>query len=179
MIDKVITIRNKLQSRMTVCSPTPGWYLWWCDREAAAGILGQLEINLNELLLLNKEIDGKNYIAIYFGISKKLSDRIKWHICQNHTEGSVRSGFLSTLRQTLSALLNSDMSKSKHLVDKFMDDNCYLEYDNTVSHFAAKNKEKQELSRTDCYYPLNISGAKSTPEEIKNKLTILRKLHKR
>lgn len=179
MIGKVINLRNNLQSRTAVCSPTPGWYRWWCDKEAAAGILGQLGIEMTDSHLKSKEFDGKDYIAIYFGISKNLNDRIKWHICQVHTECSVRSGFLSTLRQTLSALLNSDMNKSQQLVNKFMDDNCILEYDNVSTLEEVENIEKHELSHADYYYPLNISGAKSIPKEIKNKLTTLRKTYKR
>lgn len=93
MIDKVINIRNKLQSCMAVCSLTPGWYRWWCDKEDAARILGQIGIQMPESRLKSKEIKGKDYIAIYFGISKDLNGRIKWHICQNHTLGSVRSRF--------------------------------------------------------------------------------------
>lgn len=70
------------------------------------------------------------------------------------------------------------MSKSQQLVNKFMDDNCILEYDNVSTLEEAENIEKQELSHVDYYYPLNNSGAKLTPKQIKNKLKSLRKLYK-
>ena len=146
-----------------------------CEIKSHTFVLVDCKICCN---LLCKEIDGREYIAIYFGISKDLNGRIKWHICQNHTAGSVRSGFLSTLRQSLSALLNNDMSKSQHLVNNFIDDNCYLEYENTLTHKDAENIEKTELSQ-EYYYPLNIAGAKSTPQYVKDNLKKLRKTHKK
>lgn len=178
MIKRVVDLRRSLQEGKPVCDAMPGWYRWWCKKEAATLILGLLGIKETESQLLRKEIDGREYVAIYFGISKDLNGRIKWHICQNHTAGSIRSGFLSTLRQSLSALLDSDMSKSQQLVNNFIDDNSYLEYENTLTHKDAENIEKAELSH-EYYYPLNIAGAKSTPKYIKDNLTTLRKTHKK
>ena len=176
MIKRVVDLRSRLQKAETVCDAKPGWYRWWCKKEAASQILRPLEPDMSKLL--HENIDGKDCVAIYFGISKDLNGRIKWHICQNHTAGSIRSGFLSTLRQSLSALLDSDMSKSQQLVNNFIDDNCYLEYENTLTPKDAENIEKAELSQ-DYYYPLNISGAKSTPKHIKDNLKTLRKTHKK
>lgn len=179
MINKVRDLRKMLAHRQTVCASTPGWYRWWCDKEAANVILSQVGVSKVNVPLLRREIDGREYVAIYFGISNDLNGRIKWHVCQNHTAGAVRSGFLSTLRQSLSALLGSDMTKSQQPVNEFMDAHCYLEYENLLTYNEAKDKEKQELSHTGYFYPLNISGAKSTPKQIKNRLITLRKLHKR
>lgn len=178
MIKRVVDLRRSLQKGESVCDAMPGWYRWWCTKEAAIPLLSLIGIRKTEPQLLRKEIDGRDYIAIYFGISKDLNGRIKWHICQNHTAGSVRSGFLSTLRQSLSALLNNDMSKSQQLVNNFIDDNCYLEYENTLTHKDAENIEKTELSQ-EYYYPLNIAGAKSTPQYVKDNLKKLRKTHKK
>ena len=181
MIKKVVDLRSKLQNHEPVCASTPGWYRWWCDKEAANVILEQIGLNLADSFLFckDKEFNGRECLAIYFGISRDLNARINWHICQNHTAGSIRSGFLSTLRQSLSALLNCDMSKSQQLVNDFIDANCFLEYENSSTHEEAENIEKVELSKNAYYYHLNISGAKSTTKYIKNKLTTLRKSYRR
>ena len=58
----------------------------------------------------------KPYDLVYLGTAgtgKKgnshLQQRMKWHLCQKHTESSVCSGAISTLRSGLSALLADDL----------------------------------------------------------------------
>lgn len=54
-----------------------------------------------------------------------LQDRFVWHVCQHHTIGNIRSGFLSTLRTTLGALLADDLLETngvstEQLINQFM-----------------------------------------------------------
>ena len=107
-------------------------------------ILGQLpDIDIN--MIRRREIDGKLYLALYLGISKDLKGRIKWHTCQYHTPSTVNSGFLSTFRQTLTSLLNIDITNSKNILNWFVEENSYLEWECTETYQGAINQEKQEL----------------------------------
>ena len=100
-----------------------------------------------------RDIDGEEYWALYFGISNDMLGRAKWHILQKHSKSAVKYGTLSTLRQSLSALLDIDMSFSEEDVNMFMDNNCYWEWEYTDN---AKEEEKNELHSDDKCYPLNI-----------------------
>lgn len=172
-IDSIRNIRYNFLNKNNTIETLPGIYRWWFQEEGAMMILNQLP-NINLDMIPKKKINGILYFALYFGISKNLKERIKWHTCQHHTSSSVNSGFLSTLRQTLSSLLNTDMTKSENVLNRFIEENCYLEWDYTVTHQDAIDKEKQELT-TVLYYPLNISNNKSTPKEIIDCVKSLRK----
>ena len=50
--------------------------------------------------------------------------RAKWHVTQKDSISAIKRGFISTLRQTISALLDEDMSKSTDSINQLMDNNC-------------------------------------------------------
>lgn len=63
-----------------------------------------------------KEIEGVTYDLVYLGTAgtgkqgkSNISERLRWHIEQRHSEGSICSGILSTLRAGLGALLSNDL----------------------------------------------------------------------
>lgn len=173
-IDSIKEIRNSFFNKNNTIKALPGIYRWWFQEEGAMMILNQLS-NIDINMIQKRLIYGKPYFALYFGISKDLKGRIKWHTCQSHTTSAVNSGFLSTLRQTLSSLLNIDMTKSENILNQFIDENCYWEWEYTETYQDAINKEKQELAVGLYYYPLNISNNKSTPKEIISRVKSLRK----
>ncbi|MDE6266856.1 MAG: hypothetical protein K2M07_05850 [Muribaculaceae bacterium] len=157
---------------------TPGIYRWWCDLSAALPLLSPLPVaGLSRLQ--TREIEGRQYLAIYFGISKNLRARLEWHIAQTHTASAIKAGTISTLRQALGALTATDLSANQDMVNDFMDTHCLIEYLNVDSLPTAEQIEASELSRADYYYPLNIRSARSTPKEIKKVLKYLRKIHKK
>lgn len=164
-IDSIKNIRCDFRNKNITIKTLPGIYRWWFKEEGAMMILNQLpHVDMN--MIQKRKINDKTHFALYFGISKDLKGRIKWHTCQHHTTSSVKSGYLSTLRQTLSAFLNTDMSKSESILNEFIEENCYWEWDYTNTHQDAINKEKKELASSTYYYPLNISDNKSAPKEI-------------
>ncbi len=64
----------------------------------------------------SKNIVGTDYDLVYIGTAgtgkkgnSNLSDRLKWHIEQQHTTNATCSGTLSTLRAGLGALLSEDL----------------------------------------------------------------------
>lgn len=159
-IESVKKLRTLIAQKKNPVSKCSGVYCWWFKKDAALNLL-TLFSDLDKNKLRKREIEGEEYLALYFGISKDMKRRAKWHICQHHTSSSVRLGFLSTLRQTLSALLKTDMSKSENVVNKFMDENCYWEWGYTTTLLEAKEIEESELTQTEFCYPLNIQGNKT------------------
>ncbi|MBD5237980.1 MAG: hypothetical protein HDS62_10765 [Bacteroidales bacterium] len=178
---RVKEIRDILNKRQNICKEAPGWYRWWCETERAERLLSQLPIE-DQNMLHHKTFEGKDYVAIYFGISTKgkgLNGRLKWHICQTHRPSTVKSGTLSTFRQTLSALLGLKMIDAENEVNTFMNDYCVLEFENTKDSADAEAKESQELNNNEgYYYPLNIKNAGKTPKNVRKKLMDLRKIAK-
>ena len=128
-------------------------------------------------MIVRKEIEGTEYWALYFGISSDMLARAKWHIAQEHRPSAVKHGTLSTLRNTLGALLGEDMSNSMKTVNDFMDNNCSWEWEYNDDPAEV---EKAELSAesANCY-PLNIKSNKTVRSEVRKELRGLRRKHKK
>lgn len=163
-------LRATLQNRHI-----PGYYCWWFKKNAAKEIcqcLGIVEFSH----ILQSDFDGETYLALYFGISKDMEDRMNWHICLHQ-----HNSFLSTLRLSLCGILTAlgkmTQGSAESVVNSFIDANCILEWDYTATAKEAEIIEKTELSKPDRWYPLNIQGNKSpyTNREAIKKLRELRK----
>lgn len=173
-------IRKLIGSGQLPVENRPGIYIWWFKDSAAKSIMGQLGLLKHMDRLLAKKINGENCRALYFGIAggkSGLLGRIKWHVCQKHTESTVKSGYLSTLRQTLCAINGYDMSKGESITNAFIDGNCYWEWKYTESETDAETIEKNEL-RTN-YYPLNVKDNKTVDKDTILLLKKLRALYKK
>ena len=72
-------------------------------------------------------------------------------------------GTLSTLRQSLSALLGMDMIYSQDKVNALMDDNCYWEWEYCTD---SKLREKSELNSESKCYPINIQENCTVRKEV-------------
>ena len=170
-------LREQLECKSCGIEKQPGVYRWWFKEKAAQTLLENLPLIQEELAKIQtQEIEGESYLALYFGISKDMLARAKWHTLQKHSPSAVKRGTLSTLRQTISALLGKDMSKSRDKVNEFMDDNCYWEWDYSKNPKAVENAE---LSSVDKCYPLNIQENKTVSNVVRKEITALRKLHKK
>lgn len=175
MLDQVSTLRAQITS---IVNTNPGIYKWWFNIDDTNMLLKNLGFT-NFSKLQSRVIDGETYYALYFGISKDLRMRAKWHICQKHSQSQIKHGTLSTLRQTISALLGSDMSKSMQKVNDLLD-RCYWEWDYVKIHEQAKIIERQELKdQTQYAYPLNIQENKTVDKSTIHNLKLLRKQHKK
>lgn len=170
MRDSVINLRT---NNFVKVNREPGCYKWWFREECVRDLLAPLNPHIDYNRLIH---DGNGFVALYFGIAKDLNVRANWHICQKHSLSSVRSGFLSTLRQSLSALLGVDMTQSEQTLNDFMDEYCEWEWMVTASYADAKTIEQNELSTN--YYPLNIQGNKVVDSKVIKALKALRKKHK-
>ena len=175
-IEAVKKLRAMIAQKQNPVCKCPGVYCWWFKQCAAFELLKAFP-EFDRDKLQSRQIDGETYLALYFGISKNLKERIEWHVSQHHSLSAVKSGYLSTLRQTLSAVLHKDMSISKQSVNRLMDDNCYWEWECTDSENDAKEREKAELTQSIYCYPLNIQGNKTISKECLKALKELRKIH--
>ncbi len=171
--DTVKNLRDTVAQKVTM---QPGVYRWWFKADAARKLLAQLPaIDYGKISKCFYEEE--EYFALYFGIAKNLQERLNWHIRQHHTLSSVKSGYLSTLRQSLSALLCEDMSKAEQYINKFIDNNCVVEWEDTTNRQQAEAIERNELSDASCCcYPLNIQDNLAVPKCAIQRLKELRKL---
>lgn len=178
-IESVAQLRKMIENKTLSVNNCPGVYRWWFREDVAQRLLSNLP-QVDTKRISKRMLDDGNhcYWALYFGISKNLKQRIVWHITQQHTRKSVESGFLSTLRQTISALLNQNMTKSQKSVNSIMND-CYWEWDYVATEEDADDIETKELSQSLYIYPLNIAMNKTVSKEHLKCLTKLRKEFKK
>lgn len=185
---KANTLRDK-ELNKEIPNNKPGFYKWWVKSEELEILLNSNQLNdkyLEVLLphLTKKKINNEEYYYIYVGVAIKESiyARLDWHVNQRHTRVSVESGFLSTLRQTLSSLIEGNQyaeEETNIFIDKL-----YIEYypiDLNIKSEEAKttieNIEKSEME-TNCL-PLNIKDNKNSYlKEFLKELKIARKLSK-
>ena len=176
-LDKVSELRKRLENRTSGIEKEGGVYCWWFKREIAQTLLKELPLTQDEFSKIQRrEIESEEYWALYFGISRDMLGRAKWHITKKHKPTAVKYGTVSTLRNTLGALLGKDMSDSEKLVNDLMDENCYWEWEYDKEY---KAQETNELSSTDKCYPLNIQENKTVSKEVLKTLSRLRSQYKK
>lgn len=167
---KVASIVGVSVSKISI-PEKPGVYRWWFPESLAVSLLSSLS-GVDSDCIQKEKIDDQNYWCLYFGISRNLRERICWHVNQHHTKSAVKSGFLSTLRQTLSALLKTKASVSEDAVDSILKQ-CYWDYCEYAAISDAQNDETNELLAN--YYPINLRGNKAVSKETIASLKGLRK----
>lgn len=168
-----ITIR----SNWNLVPNNPIVYVWWFDQ--IPQILSTHIPGVRNLVQ-KTTVCGKTYYALYVGIAKHGRDRMKWHIYPSvaHTINNVNNGRISTLRQTISALLNINQTASQQAVNDYMDQHCLVEWIIMPSKKEAELYETQQLCQNT--FPLNISKNKSNQLHAWIQcLTQLRKLYRK
>lgn len=163
----------------------PGLYRWWAPESALEKILNSKYLDKKYLELLlpkltKKKINDNIYYFIYVGIAvnESIRARLNWHVNQHHTESSVRSGFLSTLRKSISSLVAENQFEeiaTNDLIDMFIIE--YKPIDLEIHSLEAKNKieEYECLEIIDNVLPLNIKGNKNEfLKEYKKQLKLIR-----
>ena len=150
----------------------PGFYKWYFKTSIANDLMKRLpRVDYNKLQ--HKTINNEDYVLLYVGIAKSLRERAKWHMAQKHTLSSIKSGTISTLRHTLSALNAKYLCDSEDFINNFMEENCYWEYMETLTKDDAHEIEVRELNIN--YYPLNIQENRVVEKENLVTLKALRK----
>ena len=170
-----VKLLKEQDPRFTSIPKEPGIYRWWFPKETAQQLLSSIHgIETNRIC--KEVIQGEEYWCLYFGIAKDLRQRIRWHACQKHTASAVKHGILSTLRQSISALLQLDQTTSTDKVSELLE-RCYWDWLSTASKEDAKIIEKREISKG--YFPINIQENKSVAPTVLAQLKSLRKKHKK
>ncbi len=170
-----------------------GIYCWWFKDDCVESLLKRISKDVDWKRLADESLQHKifgnvKYTALYVGIAagkkKGILGRFKWHIEQKHTVSNVTKGYLSTLRRTLSALLNFKLLKNNTEVNSdaqeklnaFIDENCVLEW----SYYPRKSKKDLEAIEEGIinfgYYPLNIQSNKQVSKDLRKKLGDMRKI---
>lgn len=154
---------------------SPVVYRWWFPKEHLRLVTNPY---VNVTSLDKRVIGDKEYFALYVGIGVSCKERFNWHIHQKHSDSSVRSGYLSTLRQTISALLGKNMTESKESVDDILKE-CYLEWEIFPSYCKKELEAEESGLIGKGYYPLNVQ--KNTPVDLKwrQHLSAKRKEHRK
>ena len=127
----MMTVAN-IRLQNTKITKEPIVYYWWFKTACFSQLLSLPFEELDIEKIVIKEIDNEPYGLLYIGKGKIGHDRlIKYHILdsQNFHASGVENGRLSSLRQTLCGLLQLPMSMSKKEINKFIDNNCIVEFE--------------------------------------------------
>ena len=144
-----------ITNNLVIIPNVSGWCRCWFPEVIAKTILSQFKTNGNyNGKLLQKNINGGNYICLFIGISSALKDRI----VGDHLQGCA---CISTLRKSVWACLlpNATNVVAEYVVTEILE-NCYWEWEYTDVNF-----KQSELSQTKHCYPLNAQGNKTMPHE--------------
>jgi hypothetical protein len=163
--------------KQTKITTAPIIYFWYFSKEDTKKLLEPLDscIEFDKIKFI--QIDGKDYFLLYIGKAKNGHQRlIDYHILDkaNYHDKGVENKRLSSLRQTISGLLNIDMSKSKDSVDDVFN-NCYVDFKEVDEDILSKTEKEYIASY---YLPLNDLGA-ITPKECRNILRALKKEYRK
>lgn len=164
---------TQIRSNWLLVPTTPIVYTWWFD-EIPQLLLNQVP-GISKMLQ-KQIVNGKDYYALYFGIANNGRERMKWHIepSVSHSCINVKSGRISTLRQTISALLCINQSGSELAVNNYMDTHCLVDWCLMPSRQDAESVETLQICQY--IYPLNI--AKNKQLALKQWLDYLKKIRK-
>lgn len=153
-----------------------GYYKWYATIDDLKLLLGKLGLSFESIPANQWDIENGLY-CIYLGIAPtSLRQRLNWHVNDKHTLSSVKSGALSTLRQSLSAVLFLDESNEKgtnNFIDKLTIH--YYHYDN----LGLKSEENKEFIENEETKLINehlyiLNGAKNHNQFKSKRLRSLR-----
>ncbi|GHV87356.1 hypothetical protein AGMMS50255_6520 [Spirochaetia bacterium] len=162
-------LRDK-EKLIRISDKQPGWYRWWAKEDEVKTLLDSKYLSkgyFNNLFpyLTEGTRDLKNHYYLYTGIAVKESirARLNWHTNQEHTLSVVKSGFLSTFRQSISSLVSGDQMNEND-ANLFID-TLMVEYYSDINQIKSKEAEiflhkNEENEMRLNILALNIQGNK-------------------
>ncbi|WP_442481455.1 GIY-YIG nuclease family protein [Aeoliella sp. SH292] len=147
---------GKLRRNCWADIPVEAGIYWWYFPKRCITQFQMTDYCDTKNLHLRTSASGK--VCLYVGIATSLRQRVAWHAAQPLRQSALRSGFLSTFRNTLLALNSIDYATGEDRINKFVD-TLEIEWIETVDLDTAKQLEVSELIG-DWHYPLNIQGNK-------------------
>lgn len=156
MIEIITTPVRQLRIHRCEDVPTiPGAYSWWADLKYVRQLIPS---EFLDLILPNARINIYGSVLIYVGIARRsLRQRLQWHIDQQHRPSAIRSGHLSTLRQTLSSVLCGTWNAEK-TVNIFLDFLTVTLYTPEVEGDVLQIEEWERSQLKSHVVPLNIQN---------------------
>lgn len=176
--DLRITSQGKPQALLEI-EKNPGYYKWWATKKDFKLLLSELGGNFNEVLADIEQKDGLYCIYVGIAVKESIQRRINWHVNDKHNAQRVKSGFLSTLRKSISSVIAKNQN-AKDVTNEFMN---RLKIEVFYSNYKIKSSEaKDELETIEKQlmknhlYILNIrDNAHPKCTQIKKNLSRLRK----
>ena len=175
MINKKTLIKaSKLRDKNNLenmVEDKPGYYKWWAEINEVNLLfekLGLVPSVVNEL----EKRDDKYCIYVGVAIKESVRNRLNWHINQINSPSAIKSGTLSTLRQTISSVLFEDMrltNETNEFIDKL-----YVEPFYNGDKEKIREIEINSLTNRVYLYLLNIQDNKH-PLSPRRKISELRK----
>lgn len=171
----------RIKENLKRISDKPGYYKWWAKKEDVEILLEKLDVDIT-FEDIESDIEKKedmDLYCIYIGIAEKESirNRLNWHVNQGHKFSAIKSGYLSTLRQSLSSLLSHNQ-KDEEVTNQFID-KLYIEYFEITEEAEGELRKIEKEAMEKYLYILNIQGNHHPKVgEIKKKLKELRKAGK-
>jgi len=153
-------VSNLRQTNWSTVPKGSGYYRWYFPEPSLRPLGLETLPQQAELKLHLIEHNGMLYYGFYFGIAKSLRERVTWHSAQPLKRSALKSGFLSTFRFSLLALLDLEYSESgQRALDDFMN-HLFIEWTETSTKAEAEAVERAEL-RGELTYPINLQGNKT------------------
>lgn len=150
----------RIEENLKRISDNPGYYKWWAKKEDVEMLLEKLgiDITFEDIESEIEKKEGMDLYCIYIGIAEKESirNRLNWHVNQGHKFSAIKSGYLSTLRQSLSSLLSQNQ-KDEEATNQFID-KLYIEYFEVAEEDKKKLRKKEKDEMEKHLYILNIHG---------------------
>ena len=173
-LENIKDIREELDLNPSPIKTKPGVYRLWIKKKEAIRALNNLSgININRLLCT--KIGDDEYVALYFGMSGNIKERLDWHIRQEHTDKTINSTLFSTPRHSIAAIMadpNEKLIDMQKKVDDFLDNNGFFEWEYLPGKSMAAYVEDEEIARN--YYPLNMLDNPNMSKDLRKSLVNLR-----
>ena len=142
---KAIILRNK-DELAKVPGNKPGYYKWWAEKTEFDALCKGLGVEPASIINEVETKDGLYCIYVGVAVGNSIRTRLDWHINDSNDEERVSSGFLSTFRESIGAVIAHDQ-RNKDAINDFID-KLYVEY--YVLDCKIKSDEaKTELERKE------------------------------
>ena len=176
-IVKAVDLRKNLSE-----NPVPegvGYYKWYATKEDFIKLLEELELDFDNIPPEQWDIENGLY-CIYLGIAtKSLKNRIvDWHINQHNTLSLIKSGYLSTLRNSISSVLfknQADETGTNNFIDGLTIHYYYFDDLDPNLESSGEQIEKLETGLINDGHLKILNGAKNKNPYRSRKLSKLRK----
>lgn len=157
----------------------PGYYKWWAKKKELNELLKGLGTSFTFDAMDIEKNDSLYCIYVGTAIRESLQKRLDWHVNDKHTDGVVRNGIVSTLRQSIASIIchnQYDKNGTNSFIDKLYVEWFPINYIIKSEDAKSKISIKEKKLINQYLRILNIKDNNHTNgQEIKKQLKKLRK----